>query len=233
MRALIVDDHLLFGEGLKLLLGSAAAIEDITCCTSGAEALGLASTSSYDLVLLDWKLGSEPSGVELIVALKQLLPSASVVVVSGENAPRLIKLAIDSGASGFVPKESSSSLLIDALRVVAHGGVYLPSSVLALGSPEQVAQWLPEQGTSSNMSLRSMATVFPALTPRQSEILNLLIRGMSNKLIARQLDISDGTVKQHLNAIFRELDVHSRTEAVYLMAMKGVALPQWPLPATA
>jgi two-component system, NarL family, nitrate/nitrite response regulator NarL len=224
VRTLIVDDHPLFSAGLRLLLSGSTTIEDIVCCEAGAEALALAAAAPFDLVLLDWNLGSTPSGAPLVRELKGVLPLARVVIVSGESSASLIKLAIESGAVGFVPKESSPALLIDALTVTAHGGIYLPVAVLVTdGSAGLQALAKAAEGQAApGGRLRSIGDAFPQLTPRQMDVLGRLIHGLPNKQIAREFDISDGTVKQHLNAIFRELDVQNRTEAVYLLAKSGV-----------
>ncbi len=220
MRILIVDDHALFAEGLSLLLGTRGS-HDIVVCQSGTAALDLAAAESdgpgFELVLLDWNLGGGITGEPLVIALKASLPNARVVIVSGENGATVVRRAIESGAAGFVPKESSPALLIDALTLTAHGGVYLPLEVLSDTMPSKsfAGQQLPQP-------LQRIADAFPQLTARHVDVIDRLARGMSNKQIARALDISDGTVKQHLNAIFRELDVTSRTEAVYLMAKRGV-----------
>jgi DNA-binding NarL/FixJ family response regulator len=219
VRALIIDDHPLFSSGLRLLLLGSATFKDIVCCESGAEALQLARDVEFDLVLLDWNLGSALSGAPLIAQLKDALPGASVVVVSGESAPGLVKLAIESGAVGYVPKESTSALLIDALNITAHGGIYLPATVLSESAAGSKAA---STATAAGGGLRSIADAFPQLTFRQIDVLSHLVRGMQNKEIARELDITDGTVKQHINAIFRELDVRTRTEAVYLLAKGGI-----------
>lgn len=224
MKTLIVDDHPLFSEGLRLLLSASTPIEDIACCEDAAEALGLATESPFDLVLLDWNLGSDEGGAPLIGDLKALLPQARIVIVSGESNPSLIRRAIEAGAVGFVPKESSSALLIDALTLTAHGGIYLPLAVLSADPPAAPAPaTTPAPATSARGALRSIAEAFPQLTPRHVDVLSCLVRGMANKQIARVLDISDGTVKQHLNTIFRELGVLNRTETVYLLARSGVA----------
>jgi two-component system, NarL family, nitrate/nitrite response regulator NarL len=217
VRTLIVDDHPLFSDGLRLLLIASTLIDDIVCCEEGAEGLRLATESPFDLVLLDWNLGCGLSGAALVRDLKAVLPHARVVVVSGESSATLVKLAIESGAVGFVPKESSPTLLIDALTITAHGGIYLPLAVLAAD---------PQGGrpaaASSSRELRSIGQAFPELTPRHVDVLSRVVRGLPNKQIARELDITDGTVKQHLNAIFREIGVQNRTEAVYLLSKRGV-----------
>lgn len=217
MRALIVDDHSLFSDGLRLLLLGSSACDEVVCSASGPAALLLLARQAFDLVLLDWNLGSGLSGEPLIAEIKAASPGARVVIVSGECAPELIRRAIDSGAVGFVPKDSSPALLIDALTITAHGGIYLPRSVLAGGAGPTASF-----GASKPADLRSVSAVFPHLTPRHIDVLGYVVKGMSNKEIARHLRITDGTVKQHLNVIFRELDVQNRTEAVYLLAKNGI-----------
>jgi two-component system, NarL family, nitrate/nitrite response regulator NarL len=219
MRTLIVDDHALFGEGLRLLLTSATQVTDTVYCDSGEAALQLADSQAFDLVLLDWNLGSGIGGETLLTQMKAALPKARVVIVSGEHSAAIVRSAINAGAAGFVPKESSPSLLIDALNITTHGGIYLPLAVLAddMKNGTQGAR-----AASPGAALRSIAEAFPQLSPRHVEVLSHVARGMSNKHIARELDIADGTVKQHLNVIFREIDVANRTEAVYLMAKTGV-----------
>jgi DNA-binding NarL/FixJ family response regulator len=222
MRTLIVDDHALFGEGLRLLLKSSAPTCEVVCCQSSDQALKWVGESTFELVLLDWNLGGGLGGEALLTAMKTAAPMARVVIVSGESGAAVVHQAIEAGAVGFVPKESSPTLLIDALTLTAHGGVYLPLAVLAHLNHNGPTTDTNLPTSQAVLPLRSIALAFPKLTPRHAQVLNLLARGLSNKHIARNLDISDGTVKQHLNTIFRELDVGSRTEAVYLMARHNV-----------
>ncbi len=226
MNALIVDDHALFGEGLKLLLKAAMPALEAQCCTSGAQAISLAAGTAFELVLLDWNLGTAPGGAELVQALKAAAPMARVVVVSGEGGAAVVRLAIEAGAVGFVPKESSPALLVDALSVTAHGGVYLPAAVLgaSLPTPQESAPApaSPVASAPHAPPMQRLAEAFPELTARRLQVLDHVARGMSNKQIARVLDIDDDTVKQHLNKVYAQLGVASRTEAVYLMARRGV-----------
>ena len=220
MLTLIVDDHPLFSDGLRLLLLAALPSAEVDCCKDGEEALRLAAQSQFELVLLDWNLGSGIAGVELVGELKAALPHARIVIISGDSSPEVIRTAVESGAVGYVPKESPPALLIDALTITAHGGIYLPSSVLAgtarRPGPETTLD-PPIRG-----ELQGIRDAFPQLTPRHLDVLERVARGMSNKHVARELNISEGTVKQHLNAIYRELRVENRTEAVYLLATSGV-----------
>jgi DNA-binding NarL/FixJ family response regulator len=234
MNTLIIDDHLLFSAGLRLLLQATGNLGEVDCASSGTDALGRAAEVAYELVLLDWHLGREPSGVALIEQLHEALPQARVVIVSGEAHPDLVRRAIDGGAVGFVPKESSPEAMIQALDIVARGGIWLPEAALAADSarlpdPHGSAQADPA-GDSSPRAVRrgvgaaltDIGAAFPQLTTRHVEVLGHIVRGLSNKEIARALDIADGTVKQHANAIFRELGLQNRTEAVYLLAKMGV-----------
>lgn len=241
MRTLIIDDHLLFSAGLQLLLGATEGVGEVDCAASGAEALKRAAHVSYELVLLDWHLGREPSGAALITRLREQLPQAHVVIVSGEVHPDLVRTAIEAGAVGFVPKESAPEAMIRALHTVARGGISLPPGALAadagrLPGPAtpgmasvmstSAASVLPSTGEfargGAGAELTEIGAAFPQLTQRHVEVLGRIVRGLSNKEIARELGIADGTVKQHANAIFRELGLQNRTEAVYLLARMGV-----------
>jgi two-component system, NarL family, nitrate/nitrite response regulator NarL len=218
MRVLIVDDHSLFCDGLKLLLRTLGVATHVTTCMHADQARVEMQGQDWDLVLLDWNLGAQsPGGARLIADLKCAQPQARVVVVSAEASARHVREAVEAGAVGFVPKEASSDLLIDAIRVTSHGGIYLPASVLDLVSEEAAAQ--PASGALAGASLRE---AYPNLTPRQIDVLVCMLKDQSNKQIARSLGISDGTVKQHLNAVYRELEVKTRTGAVCLLARQGI-----------
>ena len=216
MRALIVDDHSMFCDGLKLLLKTLGVASQVASCTRAEQALSLAKDEPWDLILVDWNMGAgSTGGAELIAQFMALQPHTRVVVISAESSARRVREAIEAGAVGFVPKEASSELLIDAIRITSHGGIYLPASVLD-GAASDDADHRKADGA------MSLPQTFPQLTPRQTDVLVCAVKGQSNKLIARTLGISDGTVKQHLNAIYRELGVGSRTEAIYLLARRGV-----------
>ena len=235
MHTLIVDDHLLFSAGLSLLLQATGNLGAVDCAESGEQALQQAAKRPYDLVLLDWHLGREPSGVALIEQLQQVLPHARVVMVSGESSPDLVRRAIDAGAVGFVPKESSPEAMIKALDIVARGGIFLPEAALAAHAargPQATlfSRTIPPGEPAAAAAARSgcgatlteISAAFPDLTTRHVQVLGHIVRGLSNKEIARDLGIAEGTVKQHTNAIFKELSLQNRTEAVYLLAKMGV-----------
>lgn len=224
MRILIIDDHPLFCDGLKLLLNAMDVGSETDACTTAADALKKMADSNWDLLLLDWNLGSShPCGAELIRQLKNSAPMARVVVISAEVSPRRVREAVEAGAVGFVPKEASAALLIDAIRITSHGGIYLPASVLEAHDDTLAAETQQlAQAENASFASASLRAHYPRLTSRQSDVLVCMVRGQSNKQIARTLVISDGTVKQHLYAVYKEMGVSTRTEAVYLLAQKGI-----------
>jgi DNA-binding NarL/FixJ family response regulator len=133
-----------------------------------------------------------------------------VVVVSAEDDPNLIHRAIEAGAVGFIPKTTDQSVIINALRLVMAHGVYLPPSALAHGP--------------SDASDRRGAQVIamPTLSERQRGVLRLLLRGKSNKLIARELNLAEGTVKAHLWSVYQLLGVSTRVQAMYRVYELGM-----------
>lgn len=213
MKVLLVDDHALFREGLKFLLrelDASVAIDEAGDCTG---ALERASASAYDLVLLDLNLPGL-RGMDALAALRNAVPGAPTVVLSGEDSPEIVRNAIKSGAMGFIPKSSTREVLIQALRLVFAGGVYLPPAAL-----DTHAATTPLQAVAGDSSAARLG-----LTPRQMDVLRCVIQGKPNKSIARELDISEGTVKAHLSAVMQALGARNRTEAVYAAAKLGLRL---------
>jgi DNA-binding NarL/FixJ family response regulator len=216
MNILLIDDHALFREGLKFLLRSLDAALNVDEAGNCAKALEQAAARSYDLVLLDLKMpGVE--GLDALAALREAIPAAPLVVLSGEDNPGVVRAAIERGAMGFIPKSSTPEVLIQALRLVLARGVYLPPAVLNGGA-------LASKPVSAGSHTAAGQTTLPGLTPRQMDVLRYVIQGKSNKIIARELDVSEGTVKAHLSSVLRALDARNRTEAVYAAAKLGLRL---------
>jgi DNA-binding NarL/FixJ family response regulator len=214
MKILLVDDHPLLRGGMRYLLRSLDADLEMDEASNCNEALEFVAGRSYDLVLLDLKMPGL-NGLDALAALRASAPGMPLVVLSGESDPGLIRDAIDGGAMGFIPKSSTPEVLIQALRLVLAQGVYLPQLVLDGAYPARA---------SAPVAPRTASSVLPGLTPRQMEVLHCVIRGQPNKVIARELELSEGTVKAHLSAVFQALGVHSRTEAVYAAAKLGLLL---------
>jgi DNA-binding NarL/FixJ family response regulator len=211
MNVLLVDDHELFRKGLVHLLQGLDGDGALRFHEAEAVSEDLDRFGSVDLVLLDMHMKG-PNGTEAVAATRTKLPSSIIVVISGDEDPTLIRRCIQLGASGFIPKSSTQSVLISALRLVLAGGVYLPTPVLMA----------PSNGGAPTPAATRSRQELAGLTTRQVEVLRMAIRGKSNKVIAREMDLSEGTVKQHLSAAFRALQVSNRTEAVYRAAELGI-----------
>jgi two-component system, NarL family, nitrate/nitrite response regulator NarL len=205
MRVLVCDDHSLFREGLRLLLEKLDGSMQVTLTGSAEEALAATRSGMFDLILLDWHMDGL-AGSRALEALRESAPLTRVVVLSGDRDAELVRTAVDLGAAGFIPKDSPPAQLMLAVKTIADGGVYLPSAGV------------------SKIQTRDVRDAFPTLTERQADVLRAALRGNSNKLIARELGISDGTVKTHLRAIYQELGTRNRTEAVYMAAEQGVRI---------
>jgi DNA-binding NarL/FixJ family response regulator len=210
VRILIVDDHALFREGLRFLLRDLDRHLEISEAANCTEALAMAG-EPFSLVLLDLHMPGV-NGLEALAALREAFESSRIVVLSGEEDPRLVRKVIDAQAAGFIPKSSTPQVLLGALRLVLADGVYLPTVALkdlgeGPGGQPRGAGGDPLGGT---------------LSGRQLDVLRKAVEGKANKVIARELGISEGTVKAHLAAAFRALGVRNRTEAVYVAARSGL-----------
>ena len=202
MHILIVDDHPLFREGLKTLLTALEPAVRISDAGTVAQAIALSAADAPDLILLDMNL----PGTSRLDALRQVKAAhegASVVVVSGDEDPVLVRRAIDEGAAGYIPKTTDTSLTIQALRLVLANGIYLPRSALTAG------------GDAGAPAEPSKTGNVPEFSGRQLSVLKCLLQGKANKVIARELDIAEGTVKAHLWSIYQALGVNSRAQAMY------------------
>jgi DNA-binding NarL/FixJ family response regulator len=216
MKILLIDDHALFREGLKFLLRSLDAALEVDEAGNCAKALEHAAARSYDLVLLDLKMpGVE--GLDALAALREAIPGVPLVVISGEDNPGVVRAAIERGAMGFIPKSSTPEVLVQALRLVLAHGVYLPPTVLDAAAVTTPAPAVDSQGPAGQATSLG-------LTVRQVDVLRCVIQGKPNKIIARELDISEGTVKAHLSSVLRAFGVRNRTEAVYAAAKLGLRL---------
>jgi len=227
MKALLIDDHPLVLSGLQIVIRGFGDDVSVACVETarGAREL-LAEDASYDIVLLDLQLG-DCSGFELLEELRATYPSLSVVVVSSSDSNDDVSRAIYLGAMGFVPKRASNEVLFEALSMVMSGGIYVPPMVLrshvpSSGKRDDQHGWGARLDASPAFDLantRSSAAAL-GLTPRQTDVLELLLQGQSNKLIARALNLSVETIKDHVAAVLRTLNVSSRTQAVLAVSQR-------------
>jgi DNA-binding NarL/FixJ family response regulator len=221
MKVLLVDDHPLILSALQTVIKGLGDDVAVAGAASAAEArAALQADADFDLVLLDLALG-DADGFELLTELRAAYPALPVVVVSASDRTSDVIRAIDLGAMGFVPKRSSNDQLFEALRMVMSGGLYVPPMMLGLDTPPAESDTVPDvmrpvRAHGGDASYQKSPTSLDAvgLTPRQNDVLGLLLQGKPNKLIARELNVSVETVKDHVAAVLRALGVNSRTQAV-------------------
>ncbi len=222
MKVLLIDDHPLILQALRSViegLGTDTTVIGANSARAARETLKAAS--DFDLVLLDLHLG-DADGFDVLVELRAAYPALPVVVVSASDRSSDVIRAIDAGAMGFVPKRASNDTLYEALHMVMSGGIYVPPMTMGsepAAKPEgdtvpSVLRVLRETAHDSGFQTGAAPLADLGLTPRQTEVLALLLKGQPNKLIARELNLSVETVKDHVAAVLRTLGVSSRTQAV-------------------
>jgi DNA-binding NarL/FixJ family response regulator len=197
MKVLIADDHPLVRDALARTVARVRAEAQVQHAASFDEALALLLAEAPALALLDLHM----PGMDGALGLRRLrlaAPRTTLVVVSGNDDPAVMRAVLAAGAAGFVPKSEPPERLEQALALVLAGGTYLPAQALA-DFRHGAAPPRPDAS---------------ALTPRQTDVLRGLMRGLPNKLIARELGLTEGTVKIHIAAILRALQAKNRTEAV-------------------
>ncbi|PKU26254.1 response regulator [Telmatospirillum siberiense] len=214
MKILIADDHELFRDGLRHVLTQLDGTVSIVEACDYPQAITLAETESdVGIVLLDLGMPGMPWS-EGLQNLRKTLPSdVPIIVLSASDDRRHVLQAVNLGAAGFIPKTSSSRVMLSALKLVLSGGVYLPPALLDQSSDNALSEPIGNAGQENNASF---------LTPRQREVLTLLGQGKSNKEIARVLQLAEGTVKLHVTAILKALNVNNRTRAVVAASQLGL-----------
>ena len=205
MKALVVDDHPLIQDAVRNVLTRLEPGAEILVagdCDRGLEIAG--DGSGIDLVLLDLDLPGL-SGIAALKRWRRQFPDLPVVILSAATDQQMVLAAMGAGAAGFIPKSSSNEVMSNAVRLVMAGGKYLPPQVLSLHQ-QSAAVPLPRQH-------RALSVETLGLTARQIEVLKLIAKGASNKVICRDLQLAERTVKAHVTAILRALNVSSRTQA--------------------
>jgi len=223
MKVLLIDDHPLILSALQSVIqGLGSDVTVVGASSARAARETLAADAEFDLVLLDLHLG-DADGFDVLTELRSTYPALPVVVVSASDRTSDVIRAVDAGAMGFVPKRASNETLFEALHMVMSGGIYVPPMTMgsepAAIKPEgdtvpSVLQVVREHAQDSGFPTGAAPLAEIGLTPRQTEVLGLLLKGQPNKLIARELNLSVETVKDHVAAVLRALGVSSRTQAV-------------------
>jgi DNA-binding NarL/FixJ family response regulator len=225
MRVLLVDDHTLFREGVKTLLAKIDTLNEVLEVASGQEALAfLENDSDIDVLLLDYNLG-DMSGEQVLLQVKKDSPEIPVIILSAQEEAPLIQDLLSKGASGFITKTSTSDVMLSAISLVVSGGIYVPPAILAGNVPLSVAPSAAVEQkpvTINSFLAPRMAEKGFQLTQRQTDVIQEMAKGLSNKEIARSLDMSPSTVKVHVAAILKELDAKNRTVAVSMAKDMGL-----------
>ena len=213
LKILVVEDHALVREGLVRLLAQIEAGAQILDSADFESALNiLENEGEVDLVLLDLALPGIDGFAGLDI-LRRRYPAMPVAVVSAFDETPTITRVLNLGASGFIPKAFSGEALLAAVRDVLAGNIFRPSG-------QQVSQL--DDMTPAPPSKNGVRPDEVGLTDRQGQVLGLMVRGMSNRDIAEQLGLSEGTVKIHATAVFKALGVNSRTQALVAVARYGI-----------
>jgi DNA-binding NarL/FixJ family response regulator len=218
IRLLIVDDHQLMRDGLVRLLSLEPDIELIGTACDGAEAVKMVAEHQPNLVLMDIRM-PEMSGIQATREIKTRYPDVKVVLLTMHDEDDYIFEGISAGASGYLLKDSSRDELISSIHRVQEGQVEMTPSVTSKIVKEFASL---HQGKRE----RPNAAAAPdELSRREMDVLNLVVRGCSNRQIAQQLYIDETTVKTHLHRIFEKLNVRDRTQAAILAMQKGWCQP--------
>jgi DNA-binding NarL/FixJ family response regulator len=219
MKILMVDDHVLIRDALRSVIRELiddAIVFDASDCR---QAMNLIEAHpDLHLILLDLNL-PDRDGFAMLADLRKRYATISVVVLSASRDRENVIRALDLGALGFIPKSAPRDVMVNALRLIFGGGIYIPPE--ALGRSESREQ-------ERSVTERRISPSDLGFTERQMEVLALMMQGKSNKAISRILDVAEPTVKHHVTAILKALKVGNRTEAVVAVGSLGWELPQVP-----
>jgi two-component system, NarL family, nitrate/nitrite response regulator NarL len=205
MKVLIVDDHALVREALAAMLQQPEVAATVFLAGNCEEGLAIAEAHrDLDVAVLDLAMPGV-SGIDALLEFRKRRPELPVIVLSSSENPKEVRRALASGALGYVPKSASRQTLLWALKSVLAGNVYVPPLLI-------------NEELNANASSPGAAR----LTERQIDVLRLICRGQSNKEIGRVLDLSEKTVKAHVTAIFKALNVVNRTQAAAAAQKAGL-----------
>jgi len=216
---IVADDHPLVRAALARTVSAVLPEGDVLEADSFERTVARleASAGGADLLLLDLQMPGM-HGLDGLVLLRERFPAVPVMVVSANEDHRVIRRSVALGIAGYVPKSSAPEAIVEALRAVLDGGLWLP--------PDEVGRNGADPGGEGRGGPPSYADLLAQLTPQQAKVFDLLSAGRLNKQIAFELQVTEATVKAHVSAILRKLGVHSRTQAVLLAARLIAERPQ-------
>jgi two-component system NarL family response regulator len=205
IRVLVVDDHAVFRRGLQMVLEAEPDIEVVGEAGDGSEAVTMAANTAPDIVLLDVRMPRR-GGIDACTAIKDAVPSVAIIMLTISDEEADLYDAIKAGAVGYLLKDIPIDEIATAVRAVRGGQSYI--------SPSMASKLLTEFATMVRRDDERQQLPAPKLTDREMEVLKLVAKGLNNRDIAKQLFISENTVKNHIRNILEKLQLHSRMEAV-------------------
>ncbi|HKG50237.1 MAG TPA: response regulator transcription factor [Actinomycetales bacterium] len=205
IRVLVADDHVLYRRGLEMVLGTEEGIEIVGEAGDGAEAIRRVEELLPDVVLMDIRMPRR-SGIEACTAIKDVVPSTKIVILTISDEESDLYEAVRAGANGYLLKDVPGEEIAEGIRAVASGQ--------SLISPSMASKLLTEFASMIKKNDERPQLPVPRLTERELEVLKLVARGLANRDIAKELFISENTVKNHVRNILEKLQLHSRMEAV-------------------
>jgi DNA-binding NarL/FixJ family response regulator len=215
MKFLIVDDHALIREALHAVLKELKREAVIFEASNGRQAVHIVEEHpDISLILLDINL-PDRDGFSVLRELRDRYAAIAIIIISSSNDQDAVKRAFKLGALGFITKTTAREVMLNAIELVFSGGIYIPSEILEESSSPQLTNRLATRESPKDLGL----------TDRQIEVLALLMKGKSNKIIARTLNMAVPTVKNHITVVLKALNVTSRTEAVIKVGKMGWELP--------
>lgn len=213
LRALIVDDHPIVANALVASLTSLGTLDVMDQEHSlGAALARLETGEHYDLVILDLNL-DDASGTEALIRVREAYPDLPVVVFSADNSVETMTTAYDHGVHGYIPKNFPTPVIRNAISTVLSGSIYVPPQLiesLGVTAPRLEAHSVADRSPGANLS------------PRQAQVFEYLLQGMPNKVIGARLGMAEGTVKTHLNTIYRVFGVNSRAKLILRARELGI-----------
>jgi DNA-binding NarL/FixJ family response regulator len=212
-RALVVDDHPIVADAMATAIHAMRVFERVDSAGSLAEARRLLTDDPVcNLAVFDLHL-SDAEGRDTLTAMRESFPDVPVLIFSGDDSLESITMAFECGARGYATKSSPMSVVSNAIRIVLSGSSYIPpEAAQMLGLTTRAA--VPSPGAPHESPLH--------LTGRQQQVFRLLLEGMPNKVIGARLSMAEGTVKAHLNTVFRMLGVRTRVEAILRARQLGL-----------
>ncbi len=219
MRILVADDHELFLKGLEFILSDLNKDIELVFAKSYTDIFNILKQDiNFNLVLTDLAMPGA-NWEEAIAKIHNTMPETPIIILSAVFDKEIVEKTIEMGVSGYIPKTSSNAVILSAVNLILSGGVYIPPELLNHKLPEEFNEFkqVVEQPES-----KSPEEKVKNLTPRQIDVLRCIAQGMSNKQIAHKLNLTEGTVKLHVTAILKILNVYNRTGAVMEATKLGV-----------